>query len=535
MKKTVLFLFASIVFVVSCSKEDQDDRQNAIVAAPGSSTTSSTTSDSDTNEVTLTTEINDFIWDGLNQYYYWQEEVENLADSQVNNTTDYINFLNSENDPSDFFYSFMHEDDRNRFSNSPFSWIDDDYEELEDQLSGISASDGMKYSLHLRANQVGVIGAVTYVLPDSDAAEKGVVRGDLFNAINGQEMTIDNYSNLLNSTGMSYTIGLINYDRASDVVTPRNQTITLEKEENFQEVPIHRDTIIEHDGRRVGYLMLNRFLSSVDNNDDGVADRNFNQEMIDAFAEIATENIDDMVLDLRYNGGGSVLNGVYLASLLTGQYTDQIFIKQLWNSKIMAYIDRVNNDGDTSNDLDFNEYFTNEGPDGNTFTGLNLNRIYILTSRRTASASEMIINGLSPYMNEVITIGEATYGKNVGSITLRDYIDVESPRDSINPRHRYAMQPIVIKVANANNEADYVEGIQPDVPFLEDFTNYGTLGDPTEPFLAAALAHMSGGTSKRSILSQPTLQSIVTPQDIGQQRMIFDLPDMKIKDFFYKE
>ena len=524
MKKILFVLLILGLSFTSCSEPDSDDNQINVVV--------DTTPTVDPTPTVDNSEINDFIWKGLNQWYFWQEEVENLDDSKVDNVTEYINFLNSENDPSDFFYSLMHEDDRNRFSNNPFSWINDDYRELDDQLSGISASDGMKYSLHLRNND-GIIGAVTYVLPGSDAAEKGVVRGDLFNAINGQEMDINNYRNLLNSRGMSYTIGLINYDRANDIATPRNQTITLEKEENFQEVPIHVNTIVEHNGRRVGYLMLNRFLSSVDNNDDGEDDRNFNQEMIDAFAQIATENIDDMVLDFRYNGGGSVLNGVYLASLLTGQYTDQIFIKQLWNSKIMAYIDRVNNDNNTSNDLDFNEYFTNVGPDGNTFAALNLNRIYILTSRRTASASEMIINGLSPYMENVTTIGEATYGKNVGSITLRDYIDVESPQDSINQRHDYAMQPIVIKVANVNNEADYVEGIQADVPFLEDFTNYGILGDPNEPFLAAALAHMSGNTSKQTS-NQLKNNFIPTPQDIGQQRMIFDLPNMKIKDYFYK-
>lgn len=509
-----------IVLTAACSKEDQDDRQIAVVA---------------NQEVTEASEINDFIWEGLNEYYYWQQEIPSLADTQLDNVTEYINLLNTEDDPSDFFYSLMHQDDRNRFSNNPFSWIDEDYEDLDDQLSGISASDGMKYSLHLRLNN-GVIGAVTYVLPGSDAAEKGIVRGDLFNTINGQEMNNDNYNNLLNTTGMRYTLGLINYDPATDIVTPRNQTITLEKEENFQEVPIHINTVIRHNGRRIGYLMLNRFLSMIDNDDDGIADRNFNQEMIDAFAQIATENIDEMILDLRYNGGGSILNGLYLASLLTGQHTGEIFIKQLWNDKINNFIERINNDDDASNDIDFNQYFTNQGPDGNTFTGLNLNRIYILTSKRTASASEMIINGLSPYMGEdnVIIIGEATYGKNVGSITLKDYIDVESPRDSLNPRHRYAMQPIVLKVANVNNEADYVDGIQPDVLFEENFTSYGTLGDPNEPLLAAALDHISGTTSERNFSTQPTLKFIVSPQDIGQQRMILDLPDMKIKDYFYK-
>lgn len=533
MKKIGLKFLVVLVLFVSCSKEDRDDRAINVVAPSQTSSLAPSDSTSDEPEITLSTEINDFIWDEMNQYYYWQEEVPDLDDSMISNASNYIEFLNREPIPIDFFYGLLHSDDRNRFSNRPFSWINDDYEALEDQLSGISASDGMKFILYARANGTGIIAAVSYVLPDSDAAEKGVVRGDLFNTINGQEMTTQNYSNLLNSRGMQYSIGLINYDRTNDIVSSRDIEITLEMEENFQEVPIHMKTVIEHGDDRVGYLMLNRFLSSVDSNDDGQADRNFNQEMVDAFAELATENINELVVDLRYNGGGSVLNCVYLASLITGQHTGEIFVKQLWNQKIMDYIDRVNSDANSANDLDFNDYFTNTAPDGSTFSGLNLRRIYVLTSRRTASASEMLINGLKPYMDEVVVIGEATYGKNVGSITLKDYIDVESPRDSLNPRHTYALQPIVIKVANVEDEADYVDGIQPDIEKLEVLTNYGTLGDQNEPMLEAALLHMSNSGKGHSSSNALALPSIVTAEEKQLQQMVFDRPNMKIIDHFY--
>ena len=533
MKKIGLKFLVVLVLFVSCSKEDRDDRAINVVAPSQTSSLAPSDSTSDEPEITLSTEINDFIWDEMNQYYYWQAEVPDLDDSMISNAYNYIEFLNREPIPIDFFYGLLHSDDRNRFSNRPFSWINDDYEALEDQLSGISASDGMKFILYARANGTGIIAAVSYVLPDSDAAEKGVVRGDLFNTINGQEMTTQNYSNLLNSRGMQYSIGLINYDRTNDIVSSRDIEITLEMEENFQEVPIHMKTVIEHGDDRVGYLMLNRFLSSVDSNDDGQADRNFNQEMVDAFAELATENINELVVDLRYNGGGSVLNCVYLASLITGQHTGEIFVKQLWNQKIMDYIDRVNSDANSANDLDFNDYFTNTAPDGSTFSGLNLRRIYVLTSRRTASASEMLINGLKPYMDEVVVIGEATYGKNVGSITLKDYIDVESPRDSLNPRHTYALQPIVIKVANVEDEADYVDGIQPDIEKLEVLTNYGTLGDQNEPMLEAALLHMSNSGKGHSSSNALALPSIVTAEEKQLQQMVFDRPNMKIIDHFY--
>lgn len=452
MKKT-LYIFWFCALFVNCNTEDRDDAELNVVSEDSSPGTEINSPGTEINS--LETEINDFIWEGLNTWYYWQQDVPDLADSKTDDVTSYINFLNSKPNPESFFDGLLHEDDRIRFGEGRrFSWISDDYRELENQLSGISASDGMKFILYAPVNTNKIIGAVSYVLPNSNAAEKGLIRGDLFNSINGVEMTRDNYSVLLDAIGNEYTISLVNFDSENNTFIPRNIEITLVKEENFQEVPIHKNTIIEHNGLKVGYLMLNRFLSSVDSDNDGQVDRNFNQEMVDTFAEIEAENIDEMVLDLRYNGGGSVLNGVYLASLLTGQFTGEVFIKQLWNNKLNAYIDRVNNDNDSTNDLDFNDYFTNIAPDGSTFNGLNISRLYVLTSRRTASASEMVINGLDPYISEVVVIGEATYGKNVGSITLKDYLDKGSTQDTINPRHFYAMQPIVIKVANVNDEAE---------------------------------------------------------------------------------
>ena len=123
----------------------------------------------------------------------------------------------------------------------------------------------------------------------------------------------------------------------------------------------------------------------------------------------------------------------------------------------------------------------------------------------------------------------------MGSITLKDYIDVESPRDSLNPRHTYALQPIVIKVANVEDEADYVEGIQPDIDKLEVLTNYGTLGDVNEPMLEAALLHMAGSGKGHSSSNALALPSIITPEEESLQHMVFDRPNMKIKDYFYKE
>ena len=525
MKKSLFTVVLFGLFFTACSKQDIDDNQINVVATPvptegdgGSSATATTTSETASNttdqQVSINTEIKDYIWKGLNLWYYWQEQVDDLADTFDDNQSNYVNYLQAIADPEDFFNSLNHADDR-------FSWIDPDYNNLENQLSGISASNGMKFILYRRCSGCEtLIGAVTYVLPNSDAETKGVIRGDLFNAVDGQELTLNNYRGLLYGQSLNYSIDLINYNSATDVVIPRDITINLVKEENFQEEPIHRNVVVDHNGTRVGYLMYNKFVGEVDANGDGTNEYDFNQALIDAFTSFRSENINELVVDLRYNGGGSVRTCTYLASLITGQFTGTIFAQQQWNSKLMAYFNDLNTNSNPNDDFELNDYFVDTTTTGVAIQGLNLNRVYILTSGRSASASELLINGLSPHI-DVVQIGTATYGKNVGSITIYDYVD--NSGDERNPNHTYAMQPIVLKIANSENFADYTNGLEPDVELRETASTYGVLGAVSEPLFAAALNHISGGSSKRSYDPTP-FEMIKDPVVESQQQMVVDLP-----------
>jgi len=198
-------------------------------------------------------------------------------------------------------------------------------------------------------------------------------------------------------------------------------------------------------------------------------------------------------LDLRYNGGGSVQNCIELASMITGQFNGEVFSKQQWNSKLETFItDRYGSDYF----IDRFVYALDENEEA--INSLNLERIAIITTSESASASELLINGLAPYI-EVIQVGEQTVGKNVGSITLYDYID---NNDTKNPDHKYAMQPIVLKIANKNDFADYTDGLEPNIALDEDIRALGILGDAEEPLLATALNALNG-TGKRT-LKKPT-------------------------------
>ena len=142
--------------------------------------------------------------------------------------------------------------------------------------------------------------------------------------------------------------------------------------------------------------------------------------------------------------------------------------------------------------------FTDKLEDGSAINSLNLNRVYIITSGRSASASELVINGLSPYIN-VIQVGDNTYGKNVGGpAALYDYIDNNRTK---NPDHTYAIYCMTFYSANNNDFYDYADGLAPqeDLKLKEDITNMGTLGEDSDPLLALALKHINQESARYKI------------------------------------
>jgi C-terminal processing protease CtpA/Prc len=186
-------------------------------------------------------------------------------------------------------------------------------------------------------------------------------------------------------------------------------------------------------------------------------------------------------LDLRYNGGGSVRTATYLASMITGQYTGKVFAKQQWNSKINDYYEKNDPNG-------LRNFFTDK-IGATAINSVNMSKVYILTTKSSASASELIINGLKPHIN-VVQIGDVTTGKNVGSVTLYDSPDL-GPNNK-NPKHKYAMQPIVLKIVNSADFGDYFNGLTPTHELKETISTFGVLGDVNEPLLKAAIGKITG-------------------------------------------
>lgn len=463
-KLIILFFLAAFAFQ-SC--QDNDD-----VAAP------------------INLEINDFIWKGMNLYYLWQADVPNLSDTKFANQSALNAFLSGYPVPENLFNALRVNENIDRFS-----WIVDDYLELEGQLQGTTNNNGVEFGLSYKSSgSTEIIGWVRYIIPNSDASTKNIKRGDVFYGVNGTQLTVNNYQALLFGSNNDYTLNMA--DINGGAFTPNGKSVALTKT-ILDENPILLNKVIVSGTHKIGYLMYNGFYADYDT------------DLNTAFGSLKSQGITDFVLDLRYNGGGSVQTAARLASMITGTFTGQVFAKQQWNAKIESYF--AANDPESLKNLFTDKIGTT------AINSIGMTKVYILTSASTASASELVINGLKPYIT-VVQIGDVTVGKNVGSVTLYD-----SPtfgKENRNPSHRYAMQPIVLKIVNSLGYGDYQTGLVPDFQLKETLSSLDVLGNTTEPLLSLAIAKITGTGKIRQAIPGLELDYFKDSKSIkGQNQM----------------
>jgi C-terminal processing protease CtpA/Prc len=192
--------------------------------------------------------------------------------------------------------------------------------------------------------------------------------------------------------------------------------------------------------------------------------------------EFKSDGISELVLDLRYNPGGSISTAILLSSMIAPASVSQnneVFSRLIWNELVSQYW--LDEEGEESDNL-ISRFVTPE-------VSLDLQRIFILVTSNTASASELVINCLDPYMEVVVIGSENTTGKYVGSITVQ-----AKDTDWDN----WAVQPIVLKTANANGISDYSNGFAPEFTIEDDFN--AELGTLSEDMLATAVELITGIT-----------------------------------------
>lgn len=404
-------------------------------------------------DLTLEEEINNWIYDVMDEVYYWR----------LNLSTP----IAATSDPTEYFNSLLYK------PTDRFSVIYPDYQELINSLQGISLDPGYEFKLYRITDSDNVYAEVIYVKKNSPAAGKDLIRGDAIVAINGTPIDINNYRELLGQTETTHTITPLRFnDDAGAYIEMEDISITPVQ---FSEDPNFLDSIYTVNNHKIGYVIYNFFAPGT------TADATkYDKEMDAVFAKMKAENINSLVLDLRYNGGGYVSSAVNLASLIgPGVTSSDIFSKTKYNNYLMTEIPSLSNVKTSFLDKAQNL--------GNTLSG---NRIYVLTSAGTASASELIINGLKPYM-DVFLIGDVTYGKNVGSIPIEDEDNLDNS---------YGLLPIVTQSFNSLDQSDYSTGFTPNIAVNENTERLKALGDVNEIMLRTAIEQITGEPSSGRFL-----------------------------------
>jgi C-terminal peptidase prc len=394
-----------------------------------------------------TTSQNLYVRDVLFNYYYWYTELPGVNPTRYASPEAYLDAVRFR--PLDEHFSYI----TSRAANDAFF--------------GESQYVGFGVAWALRGGEL----RVQEVFPDSPASEAGMARGDRVTAVAGEAVSqlvaTSRLDAALGTSDVGVTVPLQFVSRAGAA-----QSATLVK--RVVTIPtVSRTRVYEASGKRIGYIFFRNFVSP----SPAALDQ--------AFAELTGARVDDLVLDLRYNGGGLVRVAQHLASLIGGAVTrGQVFAEYFHNDK-NAFRNQV---------LRFEEK-----PNAAT-----LNRLIVITTPASASASELVINALRPFM-PVIVIGDRTYGKPVGQYSF-DFCDK-------------TLAPVSFSLRNANGEGDFFNGFAPDCPAADDVEH--DLGDANEASLSEALTFAATGACSRRLTPQTMLRADRrAPRLLGWQSIV---------------
>lgn len=390
-------------------------------------------------------DINAWVYEKMEEYYLWNEQIPLLA---LDYSLDYQAFLTSMLDGI-AAYDDVNHDDGSYKGDKRTGYYTKIVSSAPTKAVGEQVRGNGFYLL--RPANIGVaIGVIVEaVVPGGPAELAGIKRGHFITEVNGVAITMDNYKNvtsLIYDSSVSLEINSVtwegeNRDRA---VLTTVGTVSLSPS-SYEDPAIYKSETIElSDGRKVGYLLYMGFHTDYD------------EELFAVFDKFKADGVEELVLDLRYNNGGEIISSNVLATLIAGPaYEDRTLAKLTFNKKRTEA-------GETAV-YKIGNPATIEYPDGYQPIAqalehsLSLDKVYVIATSVTASASEIIINGLRGLDIDVNLIGTTTSGKNVGmegfSKTYHNY--------------SFLFYPVSFYVENEKGFRDYPDGFEPDY-YLDD-------------------------------------------------------------------
>ena len=402
-----------------------------------------------------------FAIDVLETYYLWNEEIEkNLAKLDPDTCRMPMEVVKSIR-----YHEVGKEVDK-------WTVLTDDLESFTNSVQGLGLTYGYDLQVGRISNREGeYFFVVSYVSNGGPAQNAGLKRGDIIITLDGKAITQNNIYDAFNSRTIELGVTKLDGDHIGEEV----RTVGLRAVDMYED-PILVTKTLDVNGKKIGYLAYSGF------------DLKSSQSLRDVFLRFKSENVQELILDLRYNGGGYAFTENVLASMIAPRANvaaGDIFQTEVYNS-ILAQAWKEQGE-------DTNTYFSNihelssqnlriDVSDAN----LGIDKLYVIVTGGTASASEGLIVGLRPYM-DVVLVGQQTYGKYCAGILL-------APKDFYNSKYDYSlikdwgMYVMISKFADRDGRNESIpDGIPVDVRIDDDPFDGCQLGDENETMLRAAL------------------------------------------------
>lgn len=438
---------------------------------------------------------NRFAREALEIYYYWNEEISkdlNQLDPEKNS------------DPIATVEKIRYHDGTDEIDK--WTMLTDNMDEFTSSVEGVTTTYGYTPKVYLLSeNSNEVIAAVAFVSENSPAEKAGIKRGDLIYKIDGKTLTTENYLDLFYSSQIKLSMAKL----VGNTITPTTE-LSLEAVKTYEN-PILCDSVYNLDGKKVGYLAYSSFdLKSI-------------PELINICKEFKNEGIKELILDLRYNGGGYVITENVLASMFAPQVNvtnKDVFEKEDYNEFFTKYYEQEG----ISTITRFQTEYNYEDMDLNVSTkdaNIGLEKIYGIITGNSASASEALLSGLMPYM-DIELIGEQSHGKYCTGWMLAAEDAYDKVPQVIKDWGIYVMVSIY---KNVNDETPCMpNGLKPNVEAevkdnpLETYQ----LGDENEAMLRVALekAGKVYPASRTQETHTADLKAIETPKKANFGRRI---------------
>ncbi|MCQ2167730.1 MAG: S41 family peptidase [Bacteroidales bacterium] len=449
--------------------------------------------------------VNDFAYVYMSQLYLWADEIKSGLAAWKNAYT-----TKPENvDPVAKVDELKHSYDR-------WSFLTDDFASFTSEVAGVSTTFGYDLKFYYYDSSKNTVCAVIlYVYADSPAAKAGLERGDAIVKVNNKQMTTSNYVDIYNS----YLSGGSPCDFEVQKHGHSQLTKISMSPVEMYENPVLMHKVFDVAGKKVGYLAYTSFtLDSI-------------EDLKAVASDFKSQGVTELILDLRYNGGGYVITEMALAAMLApeGIIGDasgkggEVYEKSVYNSSQMKGL----------SDEDITDYFTQVMSDGNggyyyntVGCNMNLKKIYAIMTSGTASASESVIVGLKPYM-DIQIIGEpksegsvfCSHGKfcTGGMYGAEDF--VKHNEESYGTKYAEALKYVrnwglymmFARYTDKNGDCPVMpEGFQWNVKSVDTPDDGIQLGDENEVMLKSALACAAGneGTKAAEPLSEGLMQPL---------------------------